>query len=173
MAVGNTYGVWNGPMPTTAALVKVTTGTAIKTMLQLVAAVPIRVVEWGACFDGTAAATPVECELIDTQAIAATVTAYAVADVFPYSNPNDPANTAGSTGTPLNLGTALSGYTATVEGTTTATRLGDYQQIAPTNQYVHQWPLSREFGVAAGKVLRIRMTTGTAINALCYVIFEV
>ena len=29
------YNIFNGAMPTTAALVKVTTGTAIKTLLQL------------------------------------------------------------------------------------------------------------------------------------------
>ena len=141
-------------------------------MLQIVPAQTIRIVEWGVSFDGTAVATPVECELIDTQSIAATVTAYATADIYPYTNPTDPIQTAGSTGVPLNLGTALSGYSASAEGTITATRLGDYQQVAPTNQYLHQWPLQREFGVAAGKVCRIRMTTATAVNALCYIVFE-
>ncbi len=56
-----TYACWNGPMPTTAALAKVATGATIKTMLQLVPAQTIRVVEWGASFDASAAATPVEC----------------------------------------------------------------------------------------------------------------
>lgn len=171
--MANTYSVWNGPMPTTAPLAKVTTGTSTKTMLQLVPAVPVKVVEWGVSFDGSAAATPGECELITTGTVAATVTAYAVADVYPYFDPNAPANTTGSTGTPLNLGTALSGYTASAEGTVTSVRIGDYQQVAPTNQWAKQWPLGREFGVAAGGVLRVRMTFGTAINALCYVIFEV
>jgi hypothetical protein len=171
--MANTYSVWNGPMPTTAALAPVTTGTVIKTMLQLVPAVPIKVVEWGVSFDGSAAATPGKCELIETGAIAGTVTALAAADIYPYFDPNAPANTAGSTGTPLNLGTALSGYTCTSEGTIVATRIGDHQLVAPTNQWAKQWPLGREFGVAAGKVLRVRMTFGAAINALCYVIFEV
>lgn len=167
-----TYACWNGPMPTTAALAKVATGTAIKTMLQIVPAQNIRILEWGVSFDGSTAATPVECELIDTGTVAATVTAYATADIYPYTNPSDPAQTSGSTGVPLNLGTSLSGYSASVEGTITATRLGDYQQVAPTNQYLHQWPLSREFGVLKGDVLRIRMTTATTVNALCYVQFE-
>jgi len=171
--MANTYSVWNGPMPTTAAVAAVATGTSIKTMLQVVPAVPIKVVEWGVSFDGSAAATPGTCELIETGSIAATVTAYAVADVFPYQDPNAPPNTSGSSGTPLNLGTALSGYTSTSEGTITATRIGDTQKVAPTNQWAKQWPLGREFGVAAGKVLRIRMTFGTTINALCYIIFEV
>lgn len=171
--MANTYSVWNGAMPTTAPLVKVSTGTSTKTMLQLVPAVPIKVVEWGVSFDGASAATPGQCELIETGAIAGTVTALAAADIYPYFDPNAPANTAGSTGTPLNLGTALSGYTASVEGAIVATRIGDHQLVAPTNQWAKQWPLGREFGVAPGKVLRVRMTFGVAINALCYVIFEV
>ena len=135
---------------------------------------PIKPIEWGVSFDGSAAATPGVVELIDTYAVAATVTAYAVADVQPYSGVSDvPANTTGSSGTPLNLGTALSGYTATAEGTTTATRLGGLGLIAPTNQYEKQMPLSREFFVPAGHTLRIRMTFGATVNALCYVIFEV
>lgn len=171
--MANTYSVWNGPMPTTAALAPVTTGTAIKTMLQLVPAVPIKVVEWGVSFDGTAANTPGKVELIETGSVAATVTALATTDIYPYFDPSAPANTSGSSGTPLNLGTALSGYSASVEGSTTATRIGDHQLVAPTNQNLKQWPLGREFGVAAGKVLRVRMTFGTAVNALCYVVFEV
>lgn len=171
--MANTYSVWNGPMPTTAPLAKVATGTSTKTLLQLVPALPIKVVEWGLSFDASTAATPGECELIETGSVAATVTALAAADIYPYQDPNAGANTAGSTGTPLNLGTALSGYTASAEGTVTATRIGDYQQIAPTNQFVKQWPLGREFGVAAGKVLRVRVTFGATVNALCYVIFEI
>lgn len=166
------YAVWNGAMPTTAPLTKVATGTSTKTMMQLVPAQNIRVVEWGVSFDAASAATPVECELIDTGTVAATVTAYAVADVYAYTNPSDPAQSAGSSGVPLNLGTALSGYTSTAEGTITATRLGDYQLVSPTGQYLHQWPLSREFGLIKGNVLRVRMTAAATVNALCYVIFE-
>jgi hypothetical protein len=172
--MANSYIVYNGPMVTTAAPAKVTTGTAIKTMLQVVPAVPIKPILWAVSFDGSAAATPGVCELIDTYAVAATVTAYAVADVAPYGGLSDvPVNTTGSSGTPLNLGTALSGYTSTSEGSITTTRLGDVQLVAPTNQYLQQFPLGREWFVPAGHTLRIRMTFGTAVNALCYVIFEV
>jgi hypothetical protein len=171
--VSNTYLVYNGPMVTTSAPSKVTTGTSAKTMLQIVPAVPVVVVEWGVSFDGDAAATPGVVELLDTYTVAATVTAYATADVQPYHDPNAPANTSGSSGTPLNLGTSLSGYTSTAEGTTTTSRLGGMGLIAPTNQYEKQLPLGREFGIPAGHVLRVRMTFGAAVNALCYVIFEV
>lgn len=168
------YAVWNGAMPTTAPLPKVATGTSTKTMLQLVPAVQITPIEWGVSFDGSAAAAPGYCELIDTVAIAATVTAFAAADVTQYSDPGSTAaNTSGSSGIPLNLGTALSGYTSTSEGTIVATRLGDHQLVAPTNQFLKQWPLSREFKVPAGHCLRIRMTFAATVNALCYIVFEI
>lgn len=160
------YFAANGAMPTTAALTKVTTGTAIKTMLQIASSAtrPLKVVEWGISFDGSAAATPIQCELIQTD-VAATVTAHVAAGVQPYDDPNAPAST-------VTLGTSATGYTATAEGTITATRYGDAQLIAPTNQYVKQWPLGREFQVPVSKFLRVRVTAGTAVNAYCYVIWE-
>lgn len=171
--MSNTYIAFNGPMNTTAAPVKVTTGTSAKTMLQMVPAVPLRVVEWGCSFDASSPATPGYVELIDTFAVAATVTAYAVADVQPFFDPNAPANTAGASGTPLNLSTSTSGYTSTAEGSTTTTRMGDLQLISPTNQYLKQFPLGREWTIPAAHTLRIRATFGTAVNMLCYVVFEV
>ena len=160
------YFAANGAMPTTAALTKVTTGTAIKTMLQIASSAtrPLKVVEWGISFDGSAAATPIQCELIQTD-VAATVTAHVAAGVQPYDDPNAPAST-------VTLGTSATGYTATVEGSITTTRYGDLQLIAPTNQYVKQWPLGREFQVPVSKFLRVRVTAGAAVNAYCYVIWE-
>jgi hypothetical protein len=159
-------------MCTTAPPSKVATGTSTKTLLQIAPAIPVRPIAWGISFDGSAAATPGVCELIDTGTVFGTVTAYAQADVQKYGDPNAPTNTSGSTGTPLNLGTALSGYTCTSEGSITATRMADLQLIAPTNQYVQQWPLGREFEMPAGDCLRVRVTFGTAVNALAWVIFE-
>lgn len=170
--MGTSYIVYNGAMPTTSSAAKVTTGTSIKTMLQIKPAYPIRPIQWGISFDGSAAATPGTVELIDTGTVFATVTAYATADVMPYSNPWAPANTSGTSGVPLNLGTSASGYTATVEGAITATRLADVKLVAPTNEDWLQFPLDREFGVPAGDSLRIRVNFGAAVNCLCYVIFE-
>jgi hypothetical protein len=68
------YLIGNGPMQTTAAFATVTTGTAIKTMLQFKPLVPAKIIEWGISFDGSAAATPGKVELIETD-VAATVTA--------------------------------------------------------------------------------------------------
>lgn len=167
--MGDSYIVWNGAMVTTAAPVPVTTGTSIKTMLQIVPAIPITVIAWGYSLDA-APATPGTVELIHTGTVAATVTAYAVADVMPFHNPYALANTSGTSGVPLNLGTALSGYTSSGEGSITATRLLDVQK--QNGPYVLQGPLGREAGVPAAGVLRVRMTFGTAVNAICWVAFE-
>jgi len=172
-----TYLVNNSAMPTTAAPVKQPTGTAIRTMMQLAPATgwTIRVIEWGCSFDGLTAATPGQVELVDTGTVFATVSsAYAAADIMPFGDPNAPANTAGSSGVPLNLGTSLSGFAtaAGTEGSVTACRSLDTQMVAPTNQYVKQFPLSREPEIAPGHALRVRMTFGATVNAYCYIVFE-
>jgi len=145
--------------------VAVTTGTAIKTMLQI--ATPstrqIQLVEWGVSFDGSAAATPGIVELIQTD-VAATVTAHVAAGVQPL-DPNQPASL-------MTLGTSATGYTATAEGTITATRTFDAQHIAPTNQYIYQWIDGKGPWVAVSKFLRVRVKFGAAINALAYAVWD-
>lgn len=169
-----TYIVFNGPVATTAAPAPVATGTTIKTLLQLKPATGqiIRPIAWGISFDASAAATPGKVELVEVD-VAATVTASAAADVQPYGDANAPANTAGSSGVPLNLGTTSTGYTSSGEGTPTVSRMADVQLIAPTNAYSMQWPLGREFECIPGRFLRVRVTFAATVNALCYVIFEV
>lgn len=156
------YIAFNGPSPTTAALAKVTTGTAIKTLLQVAtpSTTTITVVEWGISFDGSAAAVPIACELIQTD-VAATVTS-----LTPTVWGAD------ATASLCAGGTALTGYTATVEGTITATREFDAQLVAPTNQYWKQYPLGREPIVTVSKFLRVRVTAPVAVNALCYIMWE-
>lgn len=160
---------YNGAMPTTAAVAKVTTGAAIKTMMQLKQASnsPMEIVEWGISFDASAAATPGVCELIETGAVFATVTAYAAADVMPYDDAS------ASLVSLITTGTSASGYTATAEGTITATRLFDLQLIDPAfGPYVKQFPLGARPRVKPGNSLRIRVTFGAAINALCYIVWQ-
>jgi hypothetical protein len=164
------YLIANGPMPTTAAQAAVTTGTAIKTLLQVkpLTGVMLKVVEWGISFDGSAAATPIKVELLETD-VAATVTASVTADITKFDDPNSPApETAG-----VSLGTAATGYTSSAEGTITAVRMFDVQFVAPTNQYVKQYPLGREPKINVSKFLRVRVTAGTAVNAFCYLIYEI
>lgn len=162
------YLIANGPMPTTAAQVPVTTGTAIKTLLQLKPFNTGKIVEWGVSFDGSAAATPIKCELIDTGTVFGTVTASADADVTKLGSVEDAvASVAG-----LTLGTSATGYTCTSEGSITVVRMMDVQLVAPTNQYVKQFPLGREPKAIIGNAVRIRVTAGAAVNAYAYIVIE-
>ena len=167
------YLIANGPMQTTAAFAPVTTGTSIKTLLQVKpgATVRAKVIEWGISFDGSAAATPGKVELIETD-VAATVTASVAAD---FTKLDDGALLGGDPTTALfSAGTTATGYTATAEGTITAVRnLAGPQLIAPTSQFIQQFPLGREPVIQAAKFGRIRVTFGTAVNAYCYMILEV
>lgn len=169
------YQIFNGPSPTTAAQAVVTTGTAIKTLLQVklnaLATNTAKIVEWGISFDGSAAATPIKCELLTTGAVKATVTEHVAAGIINL----DPNAAAVTDDNPFAFGAAgdETGYTATAEGTITATRVFDAQLVAPTNQYVKQFPLGREPMFAPSEFLRIRVTAGAAVNALAYVTVEI
>lgn len=154
-------------MVTTASPVPITTSTAIKTLMQLStpATGSIEVIEWGISFDGSSAATPGVCELVDTVAINATVTAYVAADITKVSQ------AAAGLASFLTLGTANSGFTGSAEGTITATRQLDTQLLPPTAPYIKQFPLERGPVVLQSEFLRVRVKFGTAINALCYVVW--
>jgi hypothetical protein len=163
------YRVGGAAGPTTAAQARVAlTAATIKTVIQLLhPSLPISVIEWGVSFDNTAVGVPVECELIHTTTVAATVTAYVANDVGLYTAP-----TASVPG--LTLSTSGSGYNASAEGTVVApVRIGDHQQVPPTGGYVKQFPLGQEFEVPAAGVLRVRLTAPAAVNALPYVIFGI
>jgi hypothetical protein len=168
------YLLANGPMQTTAAFASVTTGNTIKTMMQVVPKVSgARIIEWGISFDGSAAATPGKVELIETDA-GATVTNYASADLTKLE---PEALLAPSTPT-TNLfdisAVTKSGYTSSGEGSITTLRNLDAPQfIAPSNQFIKQFPLGREPFIQLGSFARIRVTFGTAVNAYCYMIVQI
>ncbi len=160
-------------MQTAAAFAAVTTGTAIKTMLQVKpgATTILKVKEWGISFDGSAAATPGKIELIETD-VAATVTASVANDITKV----DPAAIAQGDPTTalIAVGTTSTGYTSTGEGSIATIRnLDGPQFIAPSNQFIKQFPLGTEPVIQNGKFGRIRVTFGTAVNAYCYMIVEV
>jgi len=159
----------NGPMPTTAAQAVVTTGSAIKTLLQIKPFNLCKIVEWGISFDGSAAAVPIKCELLETGTVFATVTASADVDITKV----DLLAAAAASVAGLTLGTAATGYTASAEGTITAVRMFDVQLIAPTNQYVKQFPLGREPLINLASSGRIRVTAPVAVNAYCYMILDI
>lgn len=156
--------VQNGAMPTTARMPVVATGTAIKTMLQVKPTTPIVVVEWGFSFD-VAPAALVTVELLTTGTVAGTgITEYTANDITKWDD-------SGAAASGIDTATDKSGFTATAEGTITATRVLDY--LATWAQsYSKQWPLDREPMVPATDYLRIRATTATTIGMNCWVIFE-
>ena len=158
----------NFAMNTTAAPTAVTTGTSIKTMLQIHAAStrPIKVVKWGISTTTTPTAA-ITCELIHTGTVAATVTQHSASGVQPYDR------TTGTPASSVQLGTSNTGFTSSAEGTTTATRIGDLQIIpAGVSLLTWEWSLGREFEVPPSGILRVRVTTGTAVNMLCYVLWD-
>lgn len=165
------YKIYNGPMPTTAAQAGVTTGTAIKTMLQVkgVTAVQMKVKAWGVSMTGAAAAAGIKWELLETGTVFATVTASAAADCIGWDGPG----LATVSTTYLSVGTAATGYTSSAEGTITATRVFDAQIVQPTGQYVWEFSLGNEPIVSAVSALRIRCTAGAAVDAVCWVLIEV
>ena len=165
------YRVYNGVAPTAAALAAVTTGTSIKTMLQVLgnALVIPKVKAWGVSMDGAAAAAGIQWELLTTGIIAATVTAHVAAGLAARNR----AALLQASSVLFNLGTAATGYTATAEGTITESRLFDSQFIQPTGQYAWEWSLDNEPEVEALDVLRIRCTAAVAVNAICWVDLEV
>ena len=170
------YKIYNFASPTTAAPTLITTGTAIKTMLQVQpsATATARIIEWGYWLDSSAAAASSKIELIETD-VAATVTAHVTAGIIKY----DAAAVMG--GDPvtnlIQVGTAATGYTASAEGTTTVSRLFDLS-IATTGTTfaVGQWvqmPLGREPVLQVSKFARIRVTFATAVLMACYMLVEV
>lgn len=165
------YKIFNAASPTTGSVVAVTTGTALKTLLQVKpgATQTIKVREWGISFDGSAAATPgiVTVSVTDT---AATVTAHAAAGIHKYDCQaivgGDPTTNV------FAVGTTSTGYTASAEGTVGTNRICDSVFIAPTNSYTYQIPLGAEYIVQPGEFLRLRCTFGAAINAICWFLIE-
>ena len=165
------YKIYNGPFPTTAAQAGVTTGTAIKTMLQVkgVTAVTMKVKAWGVSCNGAAAAAGPQWELIETGTVFATVTASVAADIVAWD-----AQALGIASTTyFSVGTAATGYTATAEGTITASRVLDSQYIQPTGERAWEVSLGNEPLISAVSALRIRVTAAAAVNAVCWVLIEV
>lgn len=166
------YKAWNGPMPTTAAQQQVTTGTAIKTMLQI--STPstrkIQVIAWGFSVDDPPGADSV-FELLQTD-VAATVTAHVASGVQPLD--------AGLPASLMTLGTANTGYTASAEGSITATRVFDVVSMSsvsaeagPSMEYAYQFMPDERPVVSVSSFLRVRATTPTtAVDMRCWIVWD-
>lgn len=160
------YFAYNGPMVTAASYAPVTTGTTIKTMLQIraPALAPMIVWKWGLDFDGTGT-SPIKCELIETGTVAATVTAHVASGIQQYGQ--------AQVASQVQLGsTTNSGYSASAEGTITATRYASINSVLPGNGDRNEWSLGREFYVPPGNFVRIRLIATAAVNCMCYMIWD-
>jgi hypothetical protein len=154
------------PHTAAGALTRVATGTALKTLLQVgvPANTPINVWGWGCSFRGVAAADPPgELYLIDGD-VAATVTSL-TPDTWQI--PADIASICVG-------GAALTGHTATVEGTITASRLLDAQQIHPQTGYSVWFPADARprAGQSSARYLRIRANFSVNIDAVPWVVWD-
>jgi len=168
------YLIGSGPMQTTAAFAQLATGTAIKTLMQLKASATasLKIVEWGCSFDGFTPAAPGKVELIETGTVAATVTAFATADITKLDAQalagGDPVTNL------IQVGTTSSGYNASAEGSIVAVRnLHGPQFISNTTQYNFQFPLGREPTLQINGVARIRVTFAATVNAYAYMIVDI
>lgn len=166
------YRIWNGPAPTTAAVQAVTTGTTIKTMLQL--ATPAtrlgQIVAWGySCDDPPGADSAFELIQADT---AATVTAHVAAGVQPL-HPGMPASL-------LTLGVSATGYTSSSETAPTAVKVFDAISVSSVSaeaaaamKYEYFWPDGEGPIVAVSSFVRVRATTPTtAVDMRCWIVLD-
>lgn len=164
---GHSYIAYSGAMVTSSAFAGVTTGTAVKTLLQVAtpATREFTVVAWGIAFDGQAAAAPIKCELLDTNA-GATITQHVAAGIQPFGHVGSPASLA------LIATTSQTGYNATAEGTITSSTYGDLQYVPPNGGYSYEFSLGREWTVAVSRFIRIRVHAPAAVNAVAWLRWE-
>jgi hypothetical protein len=166
------YKTWNSLMPTTVPMPGVATVNGTKTMLQI-AAPPTRqlqVISWGYSISVTPPGIST-VELLQTD-VAATVTAHVAAGVQPIGG-------SGQAASLVTLGASATGYTASAEGSITATRVFDTDQlgIAAGNEdltYFYQFMPDEERPVVdTSKFLRVRATfTSTTPLFQCWVVWK-
>lgn len=159
------FATFNVAQPAAAGVVPVTSGTALKTMLQIKApaAAGMVIEAWGFSWD-TAVGASSTVELLTTD-VAATVTAHVAAGVLSYGK-------AAAVST-VQLGTAATGFTASAEGTIAAGKMYDAVMLGPTTAiepYVRVFADRERPYLAANAFLRVRANVATtATNLLCWV----
>lgn len=164
------YKIFNAPMPTITLTAKQSTGTGVRTMLQIQPATTrnLEVLAWGYTLDAVPAGGGA-IELLQTDVAATGLTAHVAANVYNL----DP----GGLASLLQFGTGATGFATTAqsitEGTPVNTRVFDIDQISGTaavqslNQD-YQFVLDERPVVAAGKFLRLRVNMAGAVNMSCW-----
>jgi len=153
----NMWQVYSAAVPTTAAMVRQATGTALKTHLQLTAPSnnDLTIISWGVTLETTPTAY-VMAELINTTTVAGTGATAVV-----------PSNLRGSTAS-----AATAGFAPSAEGTVVATTRTFDATPMVGSYYEYEWSLGREPILETSQVLRVRLTTSVTVNALCWIVFE-
>lgn len=151
-----TTGVTAGTSYTTTA--KVAIQLATPSTLQL------RIVEYGVSFNGSAAGTPNTVTLAQAGAASTCSSAHTTSTIVAIG---DNTKTSG-----LSMGTTTSGFGNGAITTNTTSKMYDAQFIAPTTQFVKQWPLGREPVLPASSFLQLRISTSATFTALAYIVFE-
>lgn len=161
IAYNNAFGA------TTAVMIGTSyaTGGKVAVQLQTPSTLQVKIIEWGISFNGSAAATPAVVELVQNGTGSTVSTAHTTSTVQPIG---DNTKTSGLTyGATTNTGYGNGAITSA-----TPDKYFDAQFIAPTSQYVKQWPLGREPVCAASKFCQLRLNTSATVTAVAYIIFE-
>lgn len=166
------YKCYNNAMATTAMQGAVSTGTVVKTMLQISTPTnrQLQVISWGFSFradPGTASSV----ELIETDVAATTGTAHVASGVQPQ-NPGLPPSL-------MTLGAANTGYSFTVEGAIAATRLFDNKHMYANSaggisnvNYEKQFLPKEVPTIGVSKFLRVRVSFNTSVNFICWICWD-
>jgi hypothetical protein len=145
--------------------IEVATGTALKTLLQVVtpSTTDIRVHGWGVSFKGTSAANPPgEVHLVDSD-VAATVTS-----LTPAKWDSAFAQASLCVG-----GSSATGYNASAEGTITGINaVLDAQEVHPQTGYSIWFPPDWRPRVAVSRVLRLRALFTVTVDAMPWIVWE-
>jgi hypothetical protein len=141
----------------------VSTGTTLKTLLQVATPSTTRICvhAWGISFDGvTSTSTPILTVLADTD-VAASVTTL-TPDKWEGTQEQASLCVGGASAT---------GSNASAEGTITNAKLLDTQLVHPQAGYSIWYPERDRPFIEASRFLRVRVTAGTSVNALPWILY--
>ena len=129
-----------------------------KTVLQVVtpSTQDLSIVGWGVDFDSATAGGEAKVELIETAAIAATVTSL-TPDL--YADPLGPPSLCVG-------GASATGYNASAEGTIVAMRMLDFQNVNIQSGFTIWYPEGKCPRVPVSRVTRIRVDSPSNVNCL-------
>lgn len=143
---------------------QVNTGTTLKTLLQVATPSTTRITvrAWGISFEGTSStSTPVQVDLTDVN-----VAATGLSSVTPDKWESTDSQASLCVG-----GTSATGSNATGEGTITDAKMLDSQLVHPQSGYSLWFPESARPTVLVSRFLRIRVTAGTAVDAIPWILY--